>query len=174
MTDFITITIAAEISIDEVRDFLVENGSASVADANRFFAKIDVLENGCWRWNASHNRNKGGDYGRFYRDGKYWVTHRWIWEMLNGPVTDGLVLDHYRYPEEGCIGPRCCNPLHLRPVTPRENTLRGVGASAVNSRKSTCPAGHRYDKVSKRGFRICTRCERAYKQAWDAARLAAA
>lgn len=132
----------------------------------RFAEKVEVLENGCWRWTAAANRS---GYGRFQYQGRYPMAHRWAWEAVNGPVPVGLVLDHYRYPG-GCIGPSCAHPEHTRPVTIRENVLRGNGPPARNARKTACPRGHPFDRRTSRGWRICTICRDAYMRAYRAAR----
>ncbi|MEU8055694.1 HNH endonuclease signature motif containing protein [Microbispora bryophytorum] len=123
----------------------------------RFMDKIEILDNGCWLWKSVTNNKM--PHGRFRFEGKYWLAHRWIYEQTYGPVPDGLVLDHYLFPQDGCIGPRCANPDHVKPVTMRENTLRGNGITAINARKTKCPEGHAYDaKRDSRGFRVCSTC----------------
>lgn len=85
-------------------------------------------------------------------------AHRLIYEGLVGPIPDGLVLDHL------CRVPRCVNPEHLEPVTPRENTLRGVSGSAINATKIECIRGHSLvDEANvyrRKGGRYCRACNR--------------
>lgn len=129
---------------------------------DRFKDKVEVLPSGCWRWTSVVNRIQ--PHGRFRFEGRYWLAHRWIYEQTYGPVPDGLVLDHYRFPGS-CIGPRCVNPDHVKPVTNRENILRGNGITAINARKTKCPEGHEYDaERDSRGFRICSTCIRTQRQ----------
>lgn len=90
-------------------------------------------------------------------------AHRVIYELIKGPVPEGLWLDHL------CRKRNCVNPNHLEPVTHRENTLRGVGISALNAKKTHCVAGHEFtaentyertankDGVRGRGCRECHR-----------------
>src|SRR5699024_2940082 len=63
------------------------------------------------------------------------------WERVNGPVPDGLELDHL------CMNPGCINVAHLEPVTHQEN-MRRAGAAGLlgtgHSRKTHCPQGHPY------------------------------
>jgi hypothetical protein len=82
-----------------------------------------------------------------------------MWEAVNGPVPDGLILDHL------CCTKACYEPAHLEPVTRRENTMRCPTApAAINAAKTHCPQGHDYDVgntyVDKRGKRYCRRCQR--------------
>lgn len=49
------------------------------------------------------------------------LAHRVMWERANGPIPDGLHLDHL------CREPSCVNPAHLEPVTPAENARRATG-----------------------------------------------
>ncbi|MER6825265.1 hypothetical protein ABT352_04690 [Streptosporangium sp. NPDC000563] len=121
-----------------------------------------VLENGCWRWTGATNaRRSGGPRGLFWAGTRFQTAYRWAWEAINGLVPEGLELDHYGYPDDGCIGPLCAHPDHVRPVTHRENVLRGNGPSARNARKTACPKGHPYDRVTARGWRQCSICTAA-------------
>jgi len=87
----------------------------------RFWAKIRVLEDGCWEWMGS--RIKGG-YGHFgvgsRTDGsrKLVLAHRLCYETLIGPIPDGLESDHL------CRNRACVNPTHIEPVTRSENLRR--------------------------------------------------
>lgn len=74
---------------------------------------------GCWLFTGRWESRNG--YGRLEYQGKPTVFHRVIYELLVGPIPDGLLLDHK------CRVPACCNPDHLEPVTVKENTDRGLG-----------------------------------------------
>jgi hypothetical protein len=88
------------------------------------------------------------------------LVHRIVWELLNGPIPDGLQIDHL------CRVRCCINPDHLEPVTPRVNTLRGNAPAILVARYRsilTCPRGHPYSAdntyVDPRGWRQCIVCQ---------------
>ena len=100
----------------------------------RFWAKVNKTDT-CWLWTASTI----GGYGAIYageRLGKNLLAHRVAYEMLVGPIPEGLYLDHL------CRVTLCVNPNHLEPVTPRENLLRGENHAAKKSRQTECLRGH--------------------------------
>ena len=101
----------------------------------RFWAKVN--QNGpvpahrpdlgpCWQWTAALDRE---GYGRFHWLGQNGLAHRIAYEMLIGPMPAGLEPDHL------CRNRACVNPLHIEPVTHRENTLRGNSPVAINARR---------------------------------------
>jgi hypothetical protein len=77
---------------------------------------IKVSPEGCWHWTGEKNRN---GYGRVRIGKRRIVAHRVMYVLTLGRIPDDLVLDHL------CRNRDCVNPLHLEPVTVRENTLRG-------------------------------------------------
>lgn len=127
-------------------------------DDARFARHTEILPNGCVRWTGSLS----GGYGQFRAGGKTQKAHRWKWQRDNGPLGLEFDLDHYRYPELGCIGPACV--AHVRPVTRLENVLRGRSIQAWNRAKTHCPQGHPYSgenvRISPGGGRYCRTCSR--------------
>lgn len=73
----------------------------------------------CWIWQGAASDH---GYGHVRRDGKLMQAHRVYYEAVHGTIPDGLHLDHL------CRMPPCVNPDHLEPVTPAENTRRGLRA----------------------------------------------
>lgn len=55
-------------------------------------------------------------------------AHIAAWEAVNGPVPDGLELDHL------CRVTSCCNPEHLEAVTHAENIRRGGGTKLTQAK----------------------------------------
>jgi len=123
-----------------------------------FLSKVTELPSGCWQW--SGRVHKG--YGVFMISRINAFAHRWAYEHWVGSVPAAQHLDHYRYPQDGCIGPTCCNPQHVRPASPRENTLRGDTVSARNLAKTHCWRGHEFTAENtriKRSSRVCRVCQ---------------
>lgn len=67
---------------------------------------------GCWLWDGAVN---WGGYGRMMVKGKSILAHRWSYENTNGPIPDGMDVDHK------CRNRSCVNPDHLRLATRSEN-----------------------------------------------------
>lgn len=110
-------------------------------------------DHGCWPWQGTI---AGNGYGRFAIRGGSIAAHRFSYELLVGPVPEGLELDHL------CRNRACVNPAHLEPVTHRANTLRGDTLTAANARKTHCIHGHKFTAENTytqwgggRGCRAC-------------------
>ncbi|MFB6955450.1 HNH endonuclease signature motif containing protein [Streptomyces sp. NPDC056309] len=133
----------------------------------RFWRKVNA-QSICWIWTGAKS---GGGYGHLSRRGKFIAAHRYAWEMLVGPIPEGLDLDHL------CRVRACVNPDHLEPVTRRENLRRGAGRlrpPEARDRKKECPRGHPYDAENtyiapSDGSQKCRECSRASVRQWRAA-----
>jgi hypothetical protein len=78
-----------------------------------FHQRYTKLENGCWEWDGTKN---GYGYGIFLLTGEVPVrAHRYMFESINGPIPDGLVIMHT------CDNPPCVNPDHLKLGTKKYN-----------------------------------------------------
>lgn len=127
----------------------------------RFWAKVDREGPApdaaphlgpCWIWTGGL---VGGGYGQFGVTGQWHKrAHRYAYELVVGPIPDGLVLDHL------CRVRCCVNPAHLEPVTQRENLMRGLGS--WNAGKTHCKRGHEFTPentyVAPHGKRTCRTC----------------
>ena len=124
----------------------------SVPIEERFWSKVDKNgPNGCWEWTAA--KSKG--YGHVRCDGRWQAAYRVAYELLVGPIPEGLHVDHL------CRNPACVNPSHLEPVTLAENTRRGFSPPALAARQELCVNGHPFDRVDRRGQRVCSVCSRS-------------
>jgi hypothetical protein len=123
----------------------------------RIAAKIKA-EGDCWQWTGAY---AGKGYGGTWLNGRHYRAHRAVWELLVGPISEGMTLDHL------CRNRRCVNPAHLEPVAMRENIMRGEGVGARNARKTHCPLGHPYEGgnlyVAPDGQRRCRICMKRYR-----------
>jgi HNH endonuclease len=112
----------------------------------------------CWEWLGF----KVGGYGKFRWDGGQ-LAHRFSYELANGPIPEGITLDHL------CRNRGCVNPAHLEAVPIRTNTLRGTNFIAEHARKTHCHRGHplsgdnvRIEAGPHRTSRRCKTCKAAY------------
>lgn len=131
---------------------------ASVED--RFWKRVDKNQD-CWVWKGAITPFGYGNWtwkerGKLMTDS----AHHFAFVLSGRKIPDGFHLDHL------CRNRKCCNPDHLEPVTPRENTLRGIGPSAENARKTHCKRGHEFSfsntrlRQGKYGLqRVCRKCQ---------------
>lgn len=120
----------------------------------RFEAKTMRMPNGCIVWTGASSSG----YGVVTIGGRARKAHRVSYRMAGGQIPPGYHIDHL------CRETLCVNPDHLEPVTPWENSHRGIG----NATTTRCPKGHKYEGANvyrhtdKRGYtrRSCRRCKR--------------
>ena len=105
-------------------------------------------DNECW-YSISNTKSFSG-YSMVSQtiDGKQKVNsaHRIMWELFNGPIPDGMVIDHMCHNEawangqcDGgtpCLHRKCVNPNHLRMTTKGENSK--AGAAGLNENRGKC------------------------------------
>lgn len=74
--------------------------------------KLKLADNGCVEYTGCADQ-KG--YGLITINKKFRRAARFVWESLNGPIPEGMVIMHT------CDNPPCVNPEHLRCGTQKEN-----------------------------------------------------
>lgn len=123
-----------------------------------FWSRLRQTEDGCWEWQAKLNKQGYAQFGRTY-------VHRLTYQALEGPIPDGLELDHL------CQNPACGNPGHLEPVTHAENIRRGKAAT-----KTHCVSGHELSgenliiksrRIGGATYRQCRICLAAQNRAYQ-------
>lgn len=125
---------------------------------------VEDRENGCWLWLRALDRD---GYGKVTVDYLTKRAHRVVYELLVGPIPEGLVTDHV------CRVRRCVNPAHIELVTRGENTRRGSAPSVSRERllaETHCRNGHEFTPENmwvRRGkWRVCKTCASARRKRW--------
>lgn len=126
-----------------------------VETKQRFWEKVEKTDS-CWNWLGG----KTAGYGRIKIKNKCVYAHRFSYSLLKGKLDPNLTIDHL------CRNRACVNPDHLEQVTMKINVLRGIGASAINAKKTHCKKGHEYTKentyVYENNWRMCKTCTKLY------------
>ena len=89
-----------------------------LSPADRFWKWVNKTEK-CWLWTGRTNKTKPGTgAGQFRIVGRKnpILAHRFSWELVNGPVPDGMCVCHK------CDVPYCVRPDHLFLGTQSDNS----------------------------------------------------
>lgn len=121
----------------------------------------------CWIWTG---RPHVSGYGYLHVVGGARRSNRLAYELLIGPIPEGLVVDHLCHNGDSscpsgyqCRHRLCVNPAHLEAVLNRVNILRGNNNAAKNAARTHCIYGHEFtadntlvsDEGRKRKCRTC-------------------
>lgn len=111
----------------------------------------------CWIWTGA---KAGSGYGECRPPGlgRDQGAHVIAYELLVGPIPEGMQLDHE------CRVHACVNPAHTEPVPHLENQRRGLRGELTTH----CPRGHEYTPENTRvyrGHRYCRACHRDRERA---------
>jgi len=71
-----------------------------------------IKTDGCWKWTGPKS---GKGYGKLAFKGKDYYAHRAMWEVIEGPIPEGMEICHW------CDNPECCRPNHIFMATHKEN-----------------------------------------------------
>lgn len=102
------------------------------------FAERTSVDGECLVWNGTTNE---AGYGALRVNGRMEYVHRYAWERVNGPIPDGMYVDHR------CWNPACARVEHLRLATGTQNSAYLQGA------KSNSSTGVRGVYPNRKGFR---------------------
>ncbi len=120
----------------------------------RMDGRIEVATSGCWEWQGA--RTKAG-YGQIHCDGKAMYVHRIVAALVfKQELKRKDVILHL------CDNPCCCNPVHLRIGTQRENIYDAVAKGRldfVHLEQRPRGAAHPAYKGSNWSRRIVRRCK---------------
>lgn len=140
-----------------LRNGSTDPGRYARGDAEtRFWAKVNKTD-GCWLWTGGTVKG----YGKLWTgvDGpRETLAHRFSYELHNGPIPDGAVLDHL------CRMPTCVRPDHLEPTDNYTNVVtRGQGLFARRAKADGCHKGHPWTPENTyirkdTGHRVCRAC----------------
>lgn len=140
----------------------------------RFWSRVKKgipgpLETPCWIWQGAPRNHEG--YGQFHFAGRNHAPHTIVLMLLHG-----IEGSREEFADHLCRVRMCCNPDHLRMVTPKQNALENNASPfAANAAKTHCPRGHEYTpentaivpgrnpkRTSATNGRMCLTCYPSY------------
>jgi hypothetical protein len=138
-----------------------------------FWSKVDWDSNDterCWEWQGT--KTKFG-HGLIGIQGKRWLVHRYVYQEMVGPLTNGLAILH------SCDNPPCVNPRHLEEGTRTKNQqdmqARGRSRARHWGKGGLCVNGHPWNdnEYFYKRKRVCRSCKADEQRARRARKKAA-
>jgi hypothetical protein len=124
---------------------------------------------GCWLWTGYCHPS---GYGGATVGGKGVLVHRFLWSVLTGNPTPRSIDLHHKTEEPTlCVGPQCCNPQHLEPLSRAAHYV--VSPTNITHSEwtgSRCSAGHDITNPEsvyvnpKTGKRKCKACNNEWQK----------
>lgn len=106
----------------------------------------DIKPDGnCMVWTGGKDQD---GYGTIRANGRTYRVHRYAWERENGPIPEGMFIDHI------CHNPSCAKIQHLRLADYRTNGANRSGSvvDSASGRRNVYPSKKRWQvKVTKHG-----------------------
>jgi hypothetical protein len=132
------------------------NGMAT-ARALANLIRFSLIDDGCWEWAGDFYPN---GYGRCHTGGagKAQGAHRVAFEVFNGPIPEGLVVNHL------CENKGCVRPDHLVATTPRANTMYSDTPARRNLNKTHCARGHAFAETAFYSGTTSRRCRTCHRE----------
>lgn len=127
-----------------------------------FAARAKEVDGGCIEWTGARQNN---GYGVMRISGKTVRAHRYSWERANGPIPEGIHIDHM------CFNRACVNIEHLRAVTQAKNNQNYPGARSDSA--SGIRGVHWHKQAGKWAVRVKGKHCGLYAAKEEAARVAA-
>jgi hypothetical protein len=135
-----------------------------IPDKATFWALGAPQASGCIHWTGKVDDHGYGRMGPALTGSVY--AHRSAWVLANGPIPEGMTVEHHCHSGSGCtlgddcLHRRCINTDHMELLPQPDNAKR---QHWVPTEK--CPRGH--DKRTlPSGQRYCPTCTSAAKKAW--------
>lgn len=113
------------------------------------------FESPCIEWGGKLDRD---GYGKTSKGGKSYLAHRLRWIEANGPIPDGMTVNHL------CWNRSCVNVSHMNLLSAKENARR-----QIHSLSGVCKIGHILSDEnvyvwSLTGRRYCAECSKKYSR----------
>lgn len=126
------------------------------------YGRNNCMETECWIWTGSVSAK----YGEFKVNKKRYKSHRFAYEIKNGPIPNKMTVHHK------CYITTCVNPDHLELKTLSDNILddsiQNLNFCYFNAKKTHCPYGHEFkgDNLIRlyNGKRRCKTCYNKYQK----------